>query len=175
MKKQTRTRLGWVGSSLLCLGAVAGLQAGTFSTDFNSSSSTNNLNFCGTEWDGVTAASHTGSTAWMASGGAGPIGNTANGPVLGVPGDGYLQITMASVPDGGGYNTSYMCGGVLFNDFDAGLVVAGFTFECDLRIGNGNTDPADGFSISYIRNTDPVLLALNAGDTLPNMNNPSSI
>jgi hypothetical protein len=147
-----------------------GLQAGTFSTDFNASSSTNLLDFCGTEWDGVTTA-NTGSTVWAPSGGAGPIGNTAAGPVLGVPGDGYLQITMASVPDGGGFNTTYMCGGVLFKDFDAGLVVAGFTFECDLRIGNGNANPADGFSISYIRNTDPVLLALNAGDTLPMMNN----
>ncbi len=175
MKKQTRTRLGWVGSSLLCLGAVAGLQAGTFSTDFNASSSTNLLDFCGTEWDGVTAT-RTGSTVWMASGGAGPLGNTANGPVLGVPGDGYLQITMANIPDISSVpNTSFMCGGVLFKDFDAGLVVAGFTFECDLRIGNGNPNPADGFSISYIRNTDPVLLAINAGDTLPNMNNPNTI
>src|SRR5579862_5415931 len=42
---------------------------------------------------------------------------------------------------------------------------------CDLRIGNGNPNPADGFSINYIRTSDPILAALQAGSTLPAMNN----
>ena len=60
---------------------------------------------------------------------------------------------------------------VLVSNFDPGEIVAGFTFECDLRIGNGDPNPADGFSINYCRNSDPVLTALAAGDTFPEMNN----
>jgi hypothetical protein len=50
---------------------------------------------------------------------------------------------------------------IMFPDFDSGLVVKAFTFECDLRVGNargqGDGRPADGFSISYARANDPVV------------------
>jgi hypothetical protein len=61
---------------------------------------------------------------------------------------GFLRITPAQ---------GSQFGAILFKDFDQGLVVAGFTFECDVRIGNGTTSPADGFSINYVRAGDPVL------------------
>lgn len=52
---------------------------------------------------------------------------------------------------------------VLFPDFDSGLIVKAFTFECDLRLGNptGNNGlAADGFSISYARGGDPAVANL---------------
>src|SRR5687768_17486678 len=62
---------------------------------------------------------------------------------------GFLAITY---PVGSQYT------GVLFPDIDAGKIVTGFTFNCDLRVGNGSTvRPADGFSISFARGNDPLL------------------
>lgn len=52
---------------------------------------------------------------------------------------------------------------LLFPDFDNGLIVKAFTFECDLRIGNSSDSdgrPADGFSINYARANDPQVLNL---------------
>jgi hypothetical protein len=49
---------------------------------------------------------------------------------------------------------------IVFDDFDAGMVVKAFTFSCDLRIGNANGcdgRPADGFSINYVREGDLVM------------------
>jgi hypothetical protein len=48
---------------------------------------------------------------------------------------------------------------ILFPDFDKGLVVKAFTFECDLRLGNPTSGdaPADGFSINYARAGDPAV------------------
>ncbi|MBI2928649.1 MAG: SMP-30/gluconolactonase/LRE family protein [Verrucomicrobia bacterium] len=49
---------------------------------------------------------------------------------------------------------------IVFDDFDSGLIVKAFTFTCDLRVGNPSdqgTPPADGFSISYARASDPVI------------------
>jgi hypothetical protein len=157
-----------LASCLLAAGAAYGA---SITYDFNTDP-TATLNFGGTLWDGTTT-SHTGSSAWIQTGGAGPVGNTTNGPVKGVAGDGYLQITFATGACGSSpvAFSSYLSGCVLFDDFDKGLVVAGFTFECDLRIGNGNPNPADGFSINYARGNDPVLVAINAGDTFPEMNN----
>ncbi len=154
----------------IALGLLAGIsvQAGTFKTDFRCDPSTN-LNFGGSLWDGVTTTG-TGSANWQTNGGAGPFGNTtSNVAVLGVTNDGFLQLTFAD------HNcesnlSSGLTGGVLFDDFDNGLVVAAFTFDADLRIGNGTPAPADGFSVNYVRDNDPVLLALNAGDTFPEMN-----
>lgn len=71
----------------------------------------------------------------------------ADGGASGANGDGYLSVTDAR----GGQRSS-----VLFNDLDNGLVVKAFTFECDLRIGGGTGQPADGFSVNYIRATDPI-------------------
>ena len=44
----------------------------------------------------------------------------------------------------------------MFDDLDKGLVVKAFTFECDLRIGGGTAQPADGFSLNYVRASDPL-------------------
>ncbi|MGD0537263.1 MAG: hypothetical protein ABSC03_06415 [Verrucomicrobiota bacterium] len=71
---------------------------------------------------------------------------------------GYLALLDATVVADGGQN-----GTVLFPDFDLGLVVQGFTFDVDLRVGNaiGNGGrPADGFSVNYARSSDPVVADL---------------
>jgi hypothetical protein len=164
LSRTNRKVLAILTSTLL---NTLGAQAASVTYDFNTDPSAV-LDFGGTLWDGTTA-SHTGSAAWRSSGGAGPVGNTTNGPVKGVPGDGFLQITFATVACGSTpvAFSSYLSGCVLFDDFDKGLVVAGFTFDCDLRIGNGDPSPADGFSINYARANDPVLVALAAGDTFP--------
>ena len=155
-----------VAAALLC---TASAQAGSYTNTFSSNPS--DLDFGGTLWDGVSL-SHTGSTGWIPSGGAGPIGGTTNGPVAGVAGDGFLRMAFATPACGltpTGFS-SYLCGGILLPDFDDGLVIDGFTIECDLRIGNGSPGPAGGLSINYLPYGDPVLSALYAGDTFPEMN-----
>ncbi len=75
--------------------------------------------------------------------GRGENGNPATG--------GYLAVTRSS-------NSQYSQ--ILFPDFDAGLVVKAFSFDCDLRLGNatGNDGrPADGFSLNYARAGDPAV------------------
>ncbi len=52
---------------------------------------------------------------------------------------------------------------VFFPDFEAGFVVGGFQFAMDARIGGGTGTPADGFSVSFARDTDPVLSATTNG------------
>jgi hypothetical protein len=84
------------------------------------------------------ASTNYGSSVWVSDFGA-----------SGAAGDGWLQLTA-----GGNSQSS----SILFADFDAGSVVKAFTFEVDLRIGNGTQSPADGFSINYVRNNDPALL-----------------
>jgi hypothetical protein len=54
---------------------------------------------------------------------------------------------------------------VVFPDIDPGRIVTAFNFKCDLRVGNSTGDrAADGFSISFARADDPVLLEENAGN-----------
>lgn len=67
--------------------------------------------------------------------------------VGGNPG-GFLQLT----PGSASRNLA-----VIFPDIDNGAPVKGFILEADLRVGNGTEVPADGFSISYVRENDPVL------------------
>lgn len=97
--------------------------------------------------DPQTSGSFTnyGNALWVAYGGVGVETNIY---------DGYLQITAAKASQSSA---------IVFQDLDNGAVVQGFTFECDLRIGNGTTDPADGFSINYARAGDPALVAADAG------------
>lgn len=90
-----------------------------------------------------------GSAVWYPYDGVGYATNTS---------DGFLEVTAAAQ----GQRSA-----IIFQDFDNGAVVQGFTFECDLRIGNGSGDPADGFSISYARAGDPALVA---GDNYPAQN-----
>ncbi|HVV71797.1 MAG TPA: hypothetical protein VHI52_09915, partial [Verrucomicrobiae bacterium] len=64
---------------------------------------------------------------------------------------GYL-----SVADGPGPGQNLV---VVFPDIDAGYPVKAFHLTMDVRAGNGDTErPADGFSISYCREGDPVLV-----------------
>lgn len=137
-----------------------------FMTDFNTDAGL--LNFCGTLWDGSTLA-HTGSVAWGMQGGAGTFGLTTNGPVAGVANDGFLQLTFASF-DCSGTLGSFLCGAWLLDDFRSGQPYPGITFECDLRLGNGDPAPVGGFTVNFVRYNDPVLLALSAGDTVLQMN-----
>ena len=61
---------------------------------------------------------------------------------------GFLSITEAA----GSLSTV-----AIFPDIDDGALVKGFNLKMDIRTGNGTTDrPADGFSISYARASDPV-------------------
>ncbi|MCD6338136.1 MAG: hypothetical protein J7M29_01980, partial [Verrucomicrobia bacterium] len=61
---------------------------------------------------------------------------------------GYLAITDAV----GSQRTV-----IRFDDFDSGMLVKGFTFSMDVRMGSGTTDrPADGFSVNYARSNDPI-------------------
>jgi hypothetical protein len=71
----------------------------------------------------------------------------SSGGATGGATDGYLSITDAK---------SGQRGTVVFDDLDKGLVVKAFTFECDLRIGGGTSRPADGFSLNYVRASDPL-------------------
>lgn len=86
------------------------------------------------ETDPSTDLTLIGDAAWIDSGGN--------------PG-GYLQITSS---------TGSQRSTIIFNDFDNGLVVQGFTFSCDLMIGDGTDSPADGFSINFAREGDPALV-----------------
>lgn len=70
-------------------------------------------------------------------------------------GGGYLQLTTA---------TAGQTAGIVFPDVDlytnslgtvVSLPVKAIRFEMDLRVGNGTRRPADGFSISFCRPTDP--------------------
>src|SRR5262249_39045224 len=86
-----------------------------------------------------------GNASWQPTGGAGAATNAS---------DGYLQVTPAA---------GNQRGAIVFADFDNGQMIKGFTLEADVRIGNGTPSPADGFSISYVRANDPVLLDVGRG------------
>lgn len=89
--------------------------------------------------DPTTFLTISGNAVWSSTGGVG-VSTNVN--------DGFLIITPAA-------NSQF--GKIIFPDFDAGSVIQGFTFEADMRIGNGTQTPADGFSISYCRANDPAL------------------
>lgn len=95
-----------------------------------------------------------GNAEWRSSGGASGGAN-----------DGYLALFDA-------VNSQHAS--VLIPDFDNGLIVKGFSFEVDLRVGNGvgnSGRPADGFSISYARANDPVVNDLKQEPPVDNLNN----
>ncbi len=124
---------GLLGAAALT--SVTGM-AGSATYDFTSDPIATGLIMVGTT-DGATSISY---PEWRSTGGN--------------PG-GYLALLDATVVADGGQN-----GTVLFPDFDLGLVVQGFTFDVDLRVGNaiGNSGrPADGFSVNYARSSDAVV------------------
>jgi hypothetical protein len=100
---------------------------------------------------------------WFASGGSQLETGVADQST-----NGYLAITQTT-PD---ILAHGMRSTIVFDDFDNGLVVAGFTFSCDVRIGAGNSTPADGFSINFARADDPAIFSDVFGSG-PN-NNPSN-
>ncbi|MBM3848186.1 MAG: hypothetical protein FJ405_18105, partial [Verrucomicrobia bacterium] len=75
-----------------------------------------------------------GVAAWRPSGGAGDPAAS-----------GYISITDAR---------NGQSGKIVFDDFDEGKIVAGFTFDVDLRTGGGTDRPADGYSVNYARTGD---------------------
>lgn len=68
--------------------------------------------------------------------------------------NGYIEVTSSQ---------NSQKGVILMPDIDQGLPVRGFTFQCDLRIGGGTENPADGFSLNYARSSDPVIADILAG------------
>lgn len=68
--------------------------------------------------------------------------------------NGYIEVTASA---------NSQRGVILMPDIDNGLPIRGFTFECDLRIGGGTENPADGFSLNYARSSDPVIADINNG------------
>ena len=115
-------------SKLLRIAGVLALsfgtaRAATTTIDFNTDPSVSGIY---TE-QGVSAA------VWRPDGGA-----------SGAAGDGYLSLA-----DAKGNQRSVL----VFADFENGLVIKSFSFECDLRIGGGTTPPADGFSLNYAGST----------------------
>jgi hypothetical protein len=86
-----------------------------------------------------------GSANWQPTGGTGAATNAS---------DGYFEMT----PSLGSQR-----GAVVFADFDNGAIIGAFTFEADVRIGNGSLRPADGISINYVRAYDPLLKDISGG------------
>ncbi len=85
------------------------------------------------------------------------FGNATWRETGGVGGSGYLSITDA---------VNGQSGTIVFDDFDAGAIVNAFTFSVDLRTGGGTDAPADGYSLNYAREGDPVLTSGSANDYL---------
>jgi hypothetical protein len=121
---------GMLKSAALALLWTSSAFAGTAIFDFNTNPD-GVLNFTGVVND---TTPRTLAEAWHDTGG--------------ITNSGYLSITDAI---GGSRST------IIFDDFDSGMIVQAFDFECDLRIGDGTAEPADGFSVNYVRANDPVL------------------
>ena len=107
---------------------------------------------CGVLWCPVFAATHvvdfnTATELPFKEVGAAAAEYRTSGGASGGASDGYLSITDAR---------SGQRATVVFDDLDKGLVVQAFNFECDLRIGGGSSQPADGFSLNYVRANDPL-------------------
>ncbi|MCP5520311.1 MAG: hypothetical protein H7A46_02030 [Verrucomicrobiales bacterium] len=87
----------------------------------------------------------------------------------------YTSVTTEAKPwrsSGGVDNTGYLAitdardsqnANILFKDMEPGLVVKSFKFSCDLRIGGGDDQPADGFSLNYVDATDPIVSDIESG------------
>jgi hypothetical protein len=77
-------------------------------------------------------------------------GNSVWRPTGGVANSGYLSITDA---------LNGQSGKIVFDELEPGFVINSFIFSADLRTGGGTNDPADGYSVSFVRENDPVLTA----------------
>ena len=120
---------------------IASAQAATSRFYFNSADSTN----------GFIAYGEVGGGYWA------PTNGSPNDPnAVDQSTNGYFALTDA---------VNSQRGALVFPDVDNGLIVQAFTLTCDLRIGGGSDVPADGFSVNYVRSTDPLLA------NLPSYNN----
>ena len=135
--KPNRHRFLRLGTAVAGVGALVAAQAGTVTLNFSTNPAT----------DGTYVEPGDTSAEWRQDGGA-----------SGANGDGYLSVNDARAGQRGV---------VLFKDLEPGLVVKAFTFECDLRIGGGHNNPADGFSLNYVRDTDPIVANIEAGSGNP--------
>lgn len=133
-----RKKLQYMSAMLLGVASTGSLFAGDQLFDFNSGDPTPPPGF-------IIYGNHA-NLAYQVS-----DGNPANG--------GYLQLTDANAG-------SESCA-IVFPDVDLftntlgtviSLPIKSFRIEADLRIGNGTRRPADGFSISFARPTDRVVL-----------------
>jgi hypothetical protein len=66
--------------------------------------------------------------------------------------NGYWAITQTTPLNT--YTAHGMRSALVFNQFDPGSALAGFTFACDMRVGGGSTSPADGFCVSFARSSE---------------------
>ncbi len=136
MKRKANQRPRGLGSALRLLGAAVASVA--LVGPISAQAGTFNIDFS-TDPASVLSVGGNNPDYWVATGGN--------------PG-GFLAITYPV----GGQKTA-----VVFPDIDPGKVVTGFEFSCDLRVGNPQTDrAADGFSISFARDGDPLLLDANS-------------
>jgi hypothetical protein len=119
--------------ALALAGAGSVAQAGVTTINFNSDPAATSL----------YRELGNGAAEWRASGGA-----------SGGATDGYLALNDAK----GGQQAT-----LVFKDLESGLVVKAFKFEVNLRIGGGTANPADGFSINYVRGGDELLTNADAG------------
>ena len=131
--RQQKTLQWWRALALALAGAGSVAQAGVTTIDFNSDPAATSL----------YRELGNGAAEWRAGGGA--SGGAA---------DGYLALNDAK-------SGQQAC--LVFKDLENGLVVKAFKFEVDLRIGGGTANPADGFSINYVRGGDELLTNADQG------------
>src|SRR4051794_5579011 len=155
IKRLMKLTCGALTAALMIVNSHAGTNTFTFDTD------PSGILTIRPSSDGGVPANLPGE--WFASG-----GSTLETGVSDQSTNGYLAITQTT-PDIAAHG---MRATIVFGDFDNGLVVAGFTFSCDVRIGAGSATPADGFSINFARDTDPAIFTDSFGAG-PN-NNPSN-
>lgn len=144
MRLKTRVFLKGLGVAALGASALAG--SATFNFDTDPSNDPNFVIGSNVSWTDPVTFEQIDFYEDRDFNGRGEGGNPATG--------GYLAITRAA-------NSQYSQ--ILFPDFDNGLIVRAFSFDCDLRLGNavGNAGrPADGFSINYARSDDPAVIFL---------------
>jgi PA domain len=161
-------------AALLVAMACGGLQAADVFYDFTTSppggDPTGGLTHCAPCTSGFTViGTHADAGRVWCSG----IGFATNGnPVT----EGYVSIA-----DGGQNSQSTV---IVFPDVDSGNAISAFHLTADLRVGNADGcggRPADGFSINYCREGDPILvnatngIAFGAagGDDCPTTINPA--
>ncbi len=131
-KRLLNLMFGTAMAAALCTNARAGVAFWDFNDWTNGSGGETNLIYAG------DVTSITTETYKQYSEGNG--GDTST--------NGFLQLTPA-------LDSRNLA--VVFPDIDNGAPVKAFKLTMDVRAGNGDEHPADGFSVSYVREGDPAL------------------